>query len=53
MCQTIIMVLALQLVEEMESEAVKSEVKIVSAEVLREARNQLIQAKMEEERVKE
>ena len=44
--------LHLQLVEELESEAVEAEVKIVSAEVLRQARNQLIQAKMEEERVK-
>ena len=45
--------LHLQLVEEVETEAVEVEVKLVSAEVLREARNQLIQAKMEEERVKE
>ena len=39
--------------QEVESEAVEGEVKLVSAEVLREARNQLIQAKMEEERLKE
>ena len=37
----------------MELEAVEGEAKVVSAEVLREARNQLIKAKMEEERLKE
>ena len=46
-------VFRLQLTEEVVQEVVEEEVKKVSAEALREARNRLIQAKMEEERLKE
>ena len=47
------MFLCLQLLEEMAEEVIQVESKTISAEVLREARNELIKAKMEEERLKE
>ena len=47
------MFFCLQLVEEMAEEVIQVESKAISAEVLREARNDLIKAKMEEERLKE
>ena len=43
----------MQLLEEMAEEVIQVESKTISAEVLREARNELIKAKMEEERLKE